>query len=513
VFLFLRLVCFTSVSAWSSPPIRSSRSIRLTSLRTTMTLQNRHLAPKSSATTKSKNLSASLNAESVMSADNNERRRRERRISVGAILASCFLNLLGFTMASPITPALGKHFSLKMGASFGSLTSAYPLGMLIGLLFWPRLSDTIGRKRVITASLLGSGLGLAAQTWVIHRDMSLSWFLTARALTGAFAGSSPVSKAYLADVGYKDGKLPRYLALRDASSTMAYIAGPMLGGLLFELRRWLSNYGPYATDLMGTTGSLSFVIGSSAAASTAAALLVAAFVTDFKPSKQRAKGEVNSDNDSDSADGKEELISCPLGHTMWAGVASVCIISFLFNVGDSSFHAFYSQMQKSAGMSAGDIGFLYTILATISFSVSAGVTGPLMRSWGPVWTCALGLTFVGMGLSAMGIAAWGQVAAFPTSVGVLAAAAAVYYCGVPLYGPTIPTMLLRCVPSNKRGTIMGLDGTINTLARIVSPLVMGEIFRRYGAGAAFGVAGTMVFGGVFTTLLRRYVVLRQSYAK
>jgi len=46
--------------------------------------------------------------------------------SIVALLASAFLNLLGFTMAGPITPALGQHFGLEVGASFGSLTSAYP---------------------------------------------------------------------------------------------------------------------------------------------------------------------------------------------------------------------------------------------------------------------------------------------------------------------------------------------------------------------------------------------------
>lgn len=443
-----------------------------------------------------------------------ERRRKERQTSVGAILASSFLNLLGFTMASPITPALGKHFSLDVGASFGSLTSAYPLGMLFGLLFWPRLSDQIGRKRIMTASLLGSGIGLAAQCFVIDRKLPLMTFLAARVLTGAFAGSSPVSKAYLADVGYKDGKLPRYLALRDASSTMAFIVGPMLGGLLFDLRRWvLKHYVGSTTDLVDTTGSLSFVIGISAAASLGAALLVASFVRDYKPRKRQQKGELfgDSDSGSDDEEDEEKLISCPLGQTMWAGVASVCLVSFLFNVGDSSFHAFYSQLQKNAGMSAGDIGLLYTILATISFTISTTASGWMMRVVGPVWTCASGLACVGTGLSALGIASCSQVSLVPPSVGVLAGAAAVYYCGVPLYGPTIPTMLLRCVPSNQRGTIMGLDGTINTIARIVSPLVMGDIFRRYGAGASFGLAGAMVLLGASVALLRRYVVLRQSY--
>ena len=62
-------------------------------------------------------------------------------------------------VAGPITPALGEHFGLTMGASFGSLTSAYPLGMMFGLFLWPQLSDRIGRKPVMAMSLLGSGLG------------------------------------------------------------------------------------------------------------------------------------------------------------------------------------------------------------------------------------------------------------------------------------------------------------------------------------------------------------------
>ena len=87
-----------------------------------------------------------------------------------------------------------------------------------------------------------------------------------------------------------------------------------------------------------------------------------------------------------------------------------------------------------------------------------------------------------------------------------AAAAAIYFCGVPIYGPTIPTMLLRCVPPNRRGFVLGLDGSTNTLARIISPLIMGEIYRRYDAGTAFSTAGIAVLFGAATALFRRYTV-------
>jgi len=44
--------------------------------------------------------------------------------SVLALLAAAFLNLLGFTMTGPITPALAEHFNLEVGAKVGMLTSA-----------------------------------------------------------------------------------------------------------------------------------------------------------------------------------------------------------------------------------------------------------------------------------------------------------------------------------------------------------------------------------------------------
>ena len=110
-------------------------------------------------------------------------------LSVPAVLLASFLNLLGFTMASPIQPALGKHFELPLGASFGSLSSAYPLGMMLGVFLWPTLSDVIGRKIVMATTLAGSGMGLLLQSYGVQRQWTLQQFLAARVLTGCFAGS------------------------------------------------------------------------------------------------------------------------------------------------------------------------------------------------------------------------------------------------------------------------------------------------------------------------------------
>jgi hypothetical protein len=181
----------------------------------------------------------------------------------------------------------------------------------------------------------------------------------------------------------------------------------------------------------------------------------------------------------------------------------------LFNVGDSTFHAFFSALLRDGpGLSTKSIGVLYTFLACISFSVSTMGTSFILKALGPVAACAIGLGLIGSGLLSFGAAAWPGFTSIGPSLGVLAAAAAIYYAGVPVYGPSVPTMLLRCVPSYKRGAIMGLDSAINTVGRIISPLFMGEVYRRFGAGAAFGLAGSLVFVGMGVTLYRRFVVVK-----
>jgi MFS family permease len=155
-------------------------------------------------------------------------------VSVASVLLSTFLNLLGFTMTIPINVALRDHFALKMGASFGSLSSAYPLGTFGALFLWPRLSDRVGRRPVMALSLGGTGLGLALQATAIARGWPVTAFLGCRFLTGCFAGASPVGKALLADIGAATGQLPRFMAWRDAATTLAFILGPWIGGWVFD---------------------------------------------------------------------------------------------------------------------------------------------------------------------------------------------------------------------------------------------------------------------------------------
>ena len=197
-------------------------------------------------------------------------------------------------------------------------------------------------------------------------------------------------------------------------------------------------------EVLNTSGSLAFVIAISSVASILASLLAGLLVKE-RSSVAEKDGSYQKDSNHDDEDddnsatikigntdkdnGKDELISCPLGQSLWMGVASVCIISFLFNVGDSTFHAFFSAFLRSKGIITKDIGLLFTGLACISFIVSTTLTSNILKLLGPALSCASGLTLTGLSLVLLGLTASGTILLQPSLV-VLTAIAAIYFCGV-----------------------------------------------------------------------------------
>ena len=72
--------------------------------------------------------------------------------------------------------------------------------------------------------------------------------------------------------------------------------------------------------------------------------------------------------------------------------------------------------------------------------------------------------------------------------------------------------MLKTVPKEQRGTLMGLDEAVNTVARVAAPIVFGSFYASYGPLSCLGVAGAAVFAAAAVAAFRRFVVLRGAYA-
>ena len=107
---------------------------------------------------------------------------------------------------------------------------------------------------MLALSLAGSGLGLLLQGLAVALGWPLRAFLWLRVLTGSCAGASPVAKAYLADIGQATGRLPSYMAWRDAASTGAFIVGPALSGQLYAAIKAASSQQLSLATIIGAAG-------------------------------------------------------------------------------------------------------------------------------------------------------------------------------------------------------------------------------------------------------------------
>ena len=181
------------------------------------------------------------------------------------------------------------------------------------------------------------------------------------------------------------------------------------------------------------------------------------------------------------------------------------MVSALFNLGSAPFDSFFPSLAMShAGLDEAGVGKAKAALACISLVASTTISAGMQKRLGTVATCVVGLATSALGLSGIAVSAAGPTASAAGAAAAGAAAAgltaaarlrlfwlasAVYSVGVPLYGPTVPTMLLQCVPRHRRATIMGLDGVINTVARIVAPPALGLLCAGQALPPSLGEVG------------------------
>src|SRR5258708_31646342 len=100
------------------------------------------------------------------------------------------------------------------------------MAMIAGAL-WGRLSDRIGRRPVLMASMAAAALaylwmGFASELWMLF---------AARAFAGICAGNIAAAQAYIADVTSPE-KRARGMGLIGAAFGLGFIIGPALGGLV-----------------------------------------------------------------------------------------------------------------------------------------------------------------------------------------------------------------------------------------------------------------------------------------
>jgi EmrB/QacA subfamily drug resistance transporter len=161
--------------------------------------------------------------------------RSTPRRTLAVLFCGVLLAALDIAIVGPALPAIGASFGVDSRA-LSWVFSLYILGNLIGAPLLAKLSDRRGRRAVYVGCLLGFAGGSA----VVAAAPNLAILLGGRAIQGlASGGILPVATAVIADT-FAVERRGRALGLIGAVFGLAFLLGPMLGGLLLRYAwQWL----------------------------------------------------------------------------------------------------------------------------------------------------------------------------------------------------------------------------------------------------------------------------------
>ncbi len=156
------------------------------------------------------------------------------KVSIKRFFILYSIMTLLFNLAHPITPAF--FISIKMpDYMFGLAFAAMATSNFIFCPFWGKLSDSIGRIKIISIAFFGYALG---QFCFMHSNSVMTVILS-RLLSGIFAsGYMVASMAYLADITDDDNRgkyTVYYVAFMSVSSSLGYLVGGLIGDISIGL--------------------------------------------------------------------------------------------------------------------------------------------------------------------------------------------------------------------------------------------------------------------------------------
>jgi MFS transporter, DHA1 family, solute carrier family 18 (vesicular amine transporter), member 1/2 len=152
-----------------------------------------------------------------------------RAYAVALVALTTFTDLVAYSIAVPVLPDLGRQY----GASptlIGLLFASFGLTVLAVSVPMGAVSDRGGRKRPLVAG----AFGLLVSTLIFAYADSMTWLFAARLVQGAAdAVTWVVGFALIADL-YGPAERGRVMGIVMAASTFGFMAGPTLGGWLYE---------------------------------------------------------------------------------------------------------------------------------------------------------------------------------------------------------------------------------------------------------------------------------------
>jgi DHA1 family tetracycline resistance protein-like MFS transporter len=150
--------------------------------------------------------------------------------ALGFIFITLLIDCIGIGIIIPVMPSLIKELSgndLSGAARWGGmLTFTYAVMQFIFAPIIGSLSDKFGRRPVLLVSLLGLGINYLLMAY----SPTIYWLIVGRLIAGIGGASFTTANAYISDVSPPEKKAQNF-GIVGAAFGLGFIAGPVIGGI------------------------------------------------------------------------------------------------------------------------------------------------------------------------------------------------------------------------------------------------------------------------------------------
>lgn len=365
------------------------------------------------------------------------------------LLACLFVVMVGFGITLPVLPFYVERLAQAEGATRQAiilhvtlLTAVYPLGQLAFAPVWGRWSDRIGRRPLLLMGLAGY---VVAQI-LFGLATSLSLLYGARILGGILSSATlPVSAAYVADAT-TDSERGRGMAWLGTASSLGFVVGPALGGILVRPDLHLfARFGHLRID--------GFSIPFFAAALLGLFTLSAAM--RWLP-------------ESLTAQATESTSVEPERRTLVRGLVPLLALALVAQLALAMFEATFAlHAQSVLSYGPAQVGAVFVVCGLVMAVFQLGASGLLAGRIAELGQIGIGLALMGTSLVLLMV---------PRGMFWVLALVGMLALGMALIAPNLAALISTRGGSRRAGTALGAQNAANSLGQASGPLIGGALF-------------------------------------
>ncbi|MEO0918021.1 MAG: MFS transporter [Pseudomonadota bacterium] len=407
--------------------------------------------------------------------------------SIVPLLAVNFVGTLGFSIVTPFLVVLVTQWGGN-AVVYGVLAATYSFFQLFGAPVLGRMSDRVGRRRVLLLSQLGTLLSwgvfliafaLPATTILdVENSMLGDFVLTlpllilflARAADGLTGGNVSVSNAYLADITPEEDRSKNFGQMA-VSSNLGFVLGPALAGLLGATL--LGEVLPVLAAFIISLIALALIQFGlvEVAPSTISETLEQSSPCDLYGQEQKSAYEVKCAK----ADGAGAILGLP-------NMPALLTVNFLVMLGFSFFYvAFPVHAVEGLGWSVTEIGTYFAGLSLVMIVVQGPVLARAAERYAERQLMSVGGLALALGFGLL----------YSGSTALIYLSALLIALGNGLMWPTFMSVLSKAAGTRLQGAVQGLAQSAGAIASIVG-LVAGGVFYVFLGASLFPIAAIII---------------------